>query len=173
MLSPLIFTYLASLTAAQTWSIGQVVKTSSGSVKGHASSWKPDVSEYLGVPFAQPPVGSLRFVAPKPYKSDKSIDAGDFGPSCPANIDSPPNSTIVYGQGFAKTLLSVLSQSGDKYDEDCLTVNVWTKPQTGEKKKAVMVWIYGGGFNSGNSRSPSYNGARLVSLKSHKNSVQC
>jgi cholinesterase len=43
-----------------------------------------------------------------------------------------------------------------------LTVNVWSKPQVGEKKKAVMVWIYGGGYNTGNSASPSYNGARLA-----------
>jgi carboxylesterase type B len=64
---------------------------------------------------------------------------------------------------FAKTLLGILGQVGDTFDEDCLTLNVWTKPQSGESKKAVMVWIYGGGFGSGNSQSPSYNGARLVS----------
>jgi carboxylesterase type B len=55
-----------------------------------------------------------------------------------------------------------LGQAGDTFSEDCLTLNVWTKPQTGEKKKAVMVWIYGGGFNTGNSQSPAYNGARLA-----------
>jgi carboxylesterase type B len=33
-----------------------------------------------------------------------------------------------------------------EYNEDCLTLNVWTKPQEGEKKKAVLVWIYGGGI---------------------------
>jgi hypothetical protein len=32
-----------------------------------------------------------------------------------------------------------------KYDEDCLGLNIWTKPQTGEKSKAVLLWIYGGG----------------------------
>jgi carboxylesterase type B len=32
-----------------------------------------------------------------------------------------------------------------KYDEDCLGLNIWTKPQTGEKSKAVLMWIYGGG----------------------------
>jgi cholinesterase len=35
--------------------------------------------------------------------------------------------------------------------EDCLYLNIWTKPQTGEKKKAVMIWIYGGG-----EASPSF-----------------
>jgi carboxylesterase type B len=46
--------------------------------------------------------------------------------------------------------------------EDCLTLNVWTKPQTGEKKKAVLVWIYGGGFTSGSTKSPNYNGVRFA-----------
>jgi len=38
--------------------------------------------------------------------------------------------------------------------EDCLTLNVWTKPQTGESKKPVMVYIHGGGFTSGEDASP-------------------
>lgn len=39
-----------------------------------------------------------------------------------------------------------------------MTLNVWTKPQTGDAKKAVLLWIYGGGFTTGNSDSPAYNG---------------
>jgi cholinesterase len=53
-------------------------------------------------------------------------------------------------------------------------VNVWTKPQTGDSKKAVLVWIYGGSFTTGNSDNPAYDGqfiadqedVVLVSLKS-------
>lgn len=45
--------------------------------------------------------------------------------------------------------------------EDCLTVNVWTKPQTGEQNKAVLVWIHGGGYVSGSSAVPWYNGQFL------------
>jgi cholinesterase len=76
-------------------------------------------------------------------------------------------------------ILDVLSQTNDKYDEDCLTINVWTKPQAGERAKAVMVWIPGEGtsfpilqyllglniptgFMSGSSSNPAYNGARLA-----------
>jgi cholinesterase len=59
-------------------------------------------------------------------------------------------------------VLSVLSNSGAKYSEDCLYLNVWTKPQTGDAKKAVLVWIYGGGFNSGSSSIPGYNGANIA-----------
>jgi cholinesterase len=77
---------LASAVAAQAWTVGQVVDTVSGKVKGQASSWKPQVSEYLGIPFAQPPVGPLRFAAPKLFTSSAAVNATKFGPSCPQNV---------------------------------------------------------------------------------------
>lgn len=48
------------------------------------------------------------------------------------------------------------------FDEDCLTLNIWTKPQTGESKKAVMVWIHGGGFSSGGTNSSVFDMQYLV-----------
>jgi cholinesterase len=41
--------------------------------------------------------------------------------------------------------LALIGQLGEKFGEDCLKLNIWTKPQVGEKKKAVLFWIYGGG----------------------------
>ena len=96
------------------------------------------------------------------------------------------------------TVIDRYLQNGDTsnhtFGENCLTVNVWTKPQSGESQKAVLVWIYGGstlsyafkidkeyklthdtlGFTSGTSNIPWYNGAHfadtqdvvVVSLKS-------
>lgn len=49
------------------------------------------------------------------------------------------------------------------FGEDCLTLNVWTKPQTGEVKKAVLVWIYGGGFTAGSTNTPGYYGTNIAS----------
>jgi carboxylesterase type B len=69
---------LSSLAIAAAWNIGQEVPTSSGIIKGHASSWQGEVSEYLGVPFAQPPVGPLSFSAPQPYKGSGVFDASKF-----------------------------------------------------------------------------------------------
>jgi len=43
-----------------------------------------------------------------------------------------------------------------------LNLNVWTKPQVGEAKKAVLVWLYGGAFSGGSSAIAAYNGANLV-----------
>ncbi len=62
-------------------------------------------------------------------------------------------------------VLEILSNNNAKYSEDCLNLNVWTKPQTGDVKKAVLVWIYGGGFNGGSSSIPGYNGANIANLE--------
>jgi cholinesterase len=59
-------------------------------------------------------------------------------------------------------VLEILSNTGAQYSEDCLNLNVWTMPQTGEAKKAVLVWIYGGAFDSGSSSIPGYNGANIA-----------
>lgn len=61
----------------------------------------------------------------------------------------PPN---VYG------ILSSLGQVGDDQQEDCLTLNVWSKPQSGEASKPVLVWIYGGGFETGGTNTSAYSG---------------
>jgi hypothetical protein len=89
--------------AAGTWYVGQTVKTSSGSIEGHASTWKSDVSEYLGIPYAQPPVGPLRFAAPQKYTGSGTVKASKFSPDCPANVRSPPGSKITY-ESVASTI---------------------------------------------------------------------
>ncbi|KAF2402559.1 alpha/beta-hydrolase [Trichodelitschia bisporula] len=132
----------AQLAEAQSsWAVGQGVRTRSGfTVTGRKGRLAPEVSEYLGVPYAAPPVGNLRWKPPQPYKGNGTIKATDFGPSCPS-----------------RDAISSKTQ-----DEDCLTLNIWTKMQTGEKAKAVLVSIYGGGFNVGESRTPYLNGAPLA-----------
>ncbi|KAK3080918.1 hypothetical protein LTS18_011964 [Coniosporium uncinatum] len=63
----------------------------------------------------------------------------------------PKSQTSITGDGSflagpsAVRLLDQLTQVGNTFDEDCLTLNIWTKPQTGERAKAVLFWIYGGG----------------------------
>jgi hypothetical protein len=60
------------------WSIGQTVQTSSGPVNGHGAPVKSDVSEYLGIPYAQPPVGTLRWQPPVNYTETATINGTDF-----------------------------------------------------------------------------------------------
>lgn len=109
MSSFLALSVFACLAYCQQWSIGQLVKTTSGEIKGHPSSWKPTVSEYLGIPYAQPPVGNLRWAAPKPFSSNKPLEAAKFSATCLSNINTTPNGTITYGD-FKKTLLGVVGQ---------------------------------------------------------------
>jgi cholinesterase len=130
------------------WTVGQAVNTTSGTIIGHASKVDPSVSEYLGIPWGAPPTGPGRFFPPKPVaKSAEPIVAAKFGPSCP--------------QGTGAMDVAAAGTSGP-FSEDCLSLNVWTKPQSGEKKKAVLVWIYGGGFFAGSTSSPMYNGVRFA-----------
>lgn len=78
---PFLF-LVASPSQAQTcpprWTIGQIVQTSSGPVEGHAASKARGVSEYLGIPYAEPPVGRRRFQAPVPYSGTSKIDGSRF-----------------------------------------------------------------------------------------------
>lgn len=107
-----------------------VVQTSSGKVQGKAVSNKTNA--YLGIPYAQPPVGPLRFLAPKPLFTPFAVrNATTFGFSC-----------IQFGS------------SSPSASEDCLTVNVWAPSSPSRKLKPVFIWVYGGGWNVGESSSP-------------------
>lgn len=58
--------------------VGASVQTSSGLIAGHPAPRRSEVSEYLGIPYALPPIGDLRFAAPKAYHSEGSIEANAY-----------------------------------------------------------------------------------------------
>ena len=68
----------ASQYKKPSFSVGQGVQTSSGLVLGRPALSRPEVSEYLGIPFAKPPVGELRFAAPQPYSRYGTVNATAF-----------------------------------------------------------------------------------------------
>jgi len=152
------------------WTVGQTVQTSSGAVAGHPAANATQVSEYLGIPFGLPPTGDLRFAAPIAYTGNASINGSAFGNSCPVKPSSSaaglPPASVLAAANVTATNLEVLENSdtpsGATFSEDCLFLNVWTKPQVGEQKKAVLVWIYGGSFSSGSTTVPIYNGANIA-----------
>jgi carboxylesterase type B len=59
-----LFTFTVLCAPSAAFTVGAAVNTTNGPVQGQASALRPNVSEYLGIPFAQPPVGDLRFAAP-------------------------------------------------------------------------------------------------------------
>lgn len=107
-----------------------------------SSSPAGSTAVFRGIPYAEPPVGTLRFAAPQPRSPWEGIhDATAFGPT-------PQRGE----QGI--TLIPEHAVAGD----DTLSVNVWTpSPGTGSALP-VVVWIHGGGFISGSPASPWYDG---------------
>ena len=144
-----IFTRVQSTPARSSFTCGQGVNTTSGIIHGHAAPNRTEVSEYLGIPFAQPPLNKLRFAAPQPYRSTASFNASTFGQACLTHRTQANYSILtVDGYHLAPTgaeTMSIIAEDGIALGEDCLKLNVWTKPQTGEKAKAVLFFIHGGG----------------------------
>jgi para-nitrobenzyl esterase len=128
--------------APQQASSAPVVQIQSGKVRGIERN---GIMIFKGIPFAQPPVGDLRWAPPQPAKAwDGVRDATDFGHDCmqlPVPNDDTP-------------LLTTPS-------EDCLYLNVWA-PEHATEPLPVMVWIYGGGFVSGGTSPAVTSGANFA-----------
>jgi para-nitrobenzyl esterase len=112
--------------------------TVAGTTMDGVASWK-------GIPFAQPPIGRLRWRAPQPAVPWRGVlNATSYRSDCmqlPFPSDAAP--------------------LGTPPAEDCLYINVW-KPAMSAAKLPVIVWIYGGGFVNGGSSPPTYSGANLA-----------
>jgi para-nitrobenzyl esterase len=111
----------------------------------------PAITVFRGVPFAQPPVGSLRFAEPQPPLPWQGERVFDTWPRPCVPYQRPRR------QGSAPEPSSAPAGS-----EDCLYLNLWTAAQTAAEKRPVMVWFFGGGFANGWCASPEFRGEALV-----------
>lgn len=131
------------------------VDTTVGKLYGMINGSIPDVAQFLGVPFAEAPVGSLRFQPPQRKRPVPSvIDATKTSPNCPQHPLTTVTAPSVY------TIDSPYLQPYGPWSEDCLTLNVWTplRPQRSRNVSdseglPVLVWIFGGGFYEGGLRT--------------------
>ena len=118
------------------------INTTSGQYIGHTAPITNDVIEYLGIRYAQPAVGELRFSSPTPYTSSETVEATAFSPDCPftpANPVAYPNKTAHFDVIFQ----NFTSQNRNPQSEDCLALNIWSK-NSGHVNKPVLLWIHGG-----------------------------
>ena len=103
------------------------------------------VAVFRGIPYAAPPVGNLRWRAPRPALHWKAVrDAAQLGKNC--------MQTQVY---------SDIDPFAASVSEDCLNLNVWTASLSGPRSP-VMVWIHGGGYRAGFGGEERHDGGRLA-----------
>ncbi len=108
------------------------------------------VHRFLGIPYAQPPSGKLRFRPPVALPAalparTSEVDATGYGPAAPQNPDTadPEEAPVAWSE------------------DGCLNLNIWT-PDTAGTARPVMVWIHGGAYLMGANSDGMYDGARLA-----------
>jgi len=135
----LVFTVLLAVAASAADSAPQVAVTG-GELQG--SLLEQGGAVFKGIPFAQAPVGELRWRPPLPAKAWTGVrDATRFGPPCAQNSGG-----------------KMLENS----QEDCLFLNVWTPEFSPEARLPVMVWLHGGGNYGGTASSTNFDGQNLA-----------
>src|SRR6185503_14926101 len=137
---------VAALTAAPIAAFSGLAAQSSGealvTVEGGALRGvvRDGVTAYLGVPYAAPPIGNLRWREPQPPVKWQGVRAADkFGNDCVQH-----------------------RQYDQPQSEDCLFLNVWTPADATGRRLPVMFWIYGGGLSYGSAAWPWYDGTAFA-----------
>jgi para-nitrobenzyl esterase len=121
-----------------------IARTSLGDISG---TQRDGIWMFRGIPYAAPPVGDRRFRAPGPAEAWTGVrDGSRFGPMAPQTVGA---------------LEGMLGARSYEQSEDCLYLNVAT-PAADDGRRPVMVWIHGGGFQTGAGSIPWYHGTRLA-----------
>jgi para-nitrobenzyl esterase len=152
------------------------VRTAAGWVRGR---WgKVDgVAVFRGIPFARPPVGELRFLAPRrPARWDGVLDTAVFGPVAPQALPVPASRDAAAGQpggapapgGSRHTNAGQRNDAAQRDDDNWLTLNIWTPDLSAAAGSGgglpVLVWVHGGAYIFGSASEPGYDGVTLARL---------
>ncbi|HYL35693.1 MAG TPA: carboxylesterase family protein [Bryobacteraceae bacterium] len=123
------------------------VRVDSGDLAGVSGS-NPEVRVFKGIPYAAPPVGDLRWRAPKTAPKWQGVRQADhFSFQCE---QTPYAAGGPYHAGV------------EPLSEDCLYLNVWTAAKSNQDRRPVMVWIHGGGLTRNSGSNPNFNGEHFA-----------
>jgi carboxylesterase type B len=152
------FSIFAALIACAVFSSGAFataqivgpVKVQGGLVEGVAAA-DPSIITFMGIPYAAPPVGELRWRAPQPVMAWSYVRIADkFAPSCVQKL-------VYERKPWTHEFMTHTDVS-----EDCLYINVWTPAKSANEKLPVYFYIYGGGGVEGSGSVPVYDGEGLA-----------
>ena len=143
MLAIACIAVLSACSQKQATEVTLQVKTQYGILEGFEQD---GVKKFLGVPFAQAPVGELRWKAPQPLQAWDGIrEAKNFG-------DDPMQPNIFGDMSFR----------GPARSEDCLYLNIWTTAATTADALPVLIYFNGGGLMAGSGSEPRYDGSSIA-----------
>ena len=122
------------------------MSTTSGTLTGFINSTAPLVRQFLGVPYAEPPLDGLRFQPPQRINDAgvRVVNATSYAPSC---MQQTSTAISVYTQYMREFLIN------GGQSEDCLYLNVYAPAAPTNEKLPVFIYIPGGGFTSGGADS--------------------
>ncbi|XP_066292865.1 uncharacterized protein [Branchiostoma lanceolatum] len=147
-----IVTLLLNFCATAGQDDGLVVSTVTGQVRGTTTHTTdlPDkpIYAFLGIPYAAPPVGELRYRPPQPALPWEGVrEAVDYGSYCPQNLTMFNKADHDFPMEFGENMTK---------SEDCLTVNVFTPTVAADAALPVLLWIHGGALKMGMGSPPGW-----------------
>ncbi|KAL2069852.1 hypothetical protein VTL71DRAFT_14531 [Oculimacula yallundae] len=117
-------------------------------ILGHINSTTPNVAEFLGIPYAKPPVEELRWAPPQAYEpvNGTVLNATVIPPSC---FQYSTNNPTLLTELLSDFVVGSAANAG--LSEDCLTISVYAPSQAiaSNQSLPVIIWVYGGGFATG------------------------